>query len=219
VSLSELQVTWNEWVAQGCPALTPRTSPSLEPLPEGAEEQLVSATKDDPRTMLMAARSGTTGDGWYSRKRRRALNGPQRQPIPQNPRPHRTPPSAGPSIADIATLPRDNQMARPQQPQMPRQIIVDPGQGAPRGYAVPSTGYPQTMRAPRSIPMTTPGTVVPMTTPGARPPMTMPTPMPMTMPVSPSMGNTPAPGVVYPISNAVPMTVSPYTAAPCFGSS
>jgi hypothetical protein len=53
--------------------------------------------------------------------------------------------------------------------------------------------------------------------------MTMPAvPMPMTVPAAQPtwpIGNTPAPGVVYPISNAVPMAASPYMAAPCFGSS
>jgi hypothetical protein len=224
-SLSELQVTWNEWVAQGCPSVTPRQSPSLEPLPESAQEQLVTntdGTAGEATASLAVARAkaGAPSDGWYSRKRQRALNTRQLQPITQGvgPQPPAAPPAR--SIADIASLPGDSMLGRPQQPQPPRQIVVDPGQGGPRGYSVPATVYPQTMPAPGPIPMTMPGAPVPMTMPGAPMPMTMPAaPMPMTVPTRPPAGNALAPSVVYPISNAVPMAASPYMAAPCFGSS
>jgi hypothetical protein len=226
-NISDLQVTWNQWVAQGCPAVTPRTSPSLEPVPDAAQQELLAGGSGTqpaaPETVALAQVDGAAaGDGWYNRKRMRALAPRHAQPTNRAVGP-RSPAATGRQpVHDIASLPRDNMLSRPQQPQPAQQIILDAGQMGARGFGAPSPVYPQTMPA-GPVPMTTPASPMPMTMPASAMPMTAPaSPMPMTVPASSPariIGSTPLPGTVYPISNTLPTTMSPgFIAGACIGS-
>jgi hypothetical protein len=205
-SLSSLQVTWNNWVAKGCPALQPTTPENGGVLLADArgETDAEPGGSASPRNERLASDESSAaggvftaslaGDGWYDRNRR-AKAASIRSAASQ------ADPAASPT--DIATLPRDQSTARPQQPQTLGQIILPEGYHQPRPGAVSLPSYGQPLR--------------PQGMPAAAPPAPM-TVAPRPAPVRQGMPAAPSSGMLYTMPNAVPLTASPaYLGGACFG--
>lgn len=224
-NLSDLQVTWNGWVAKGCPALPGRDAPGLEPVGPGAGEQLaaagrgraasgpaatpVSAGGSRPGAVALAgynqpaapAKAAVGNDGWYSRTRRGALAARQQTAAQAGGQP-RSSAGATPSVADVATLP-GGYVSRPREPQAPRQINLDGGYPVPPGQLqpIPNYAFPAAGAASSTVPVT---------------PITVPT---QTVPATRVIQTVPATGTVYPMATPMSMATPPaYYGGVCIGS-
>lgn len=134
-SLSELQVSWNDWVRHGSPepvptALASHTPPASAPAPAASPQRSVAAASSlvplPPRNTVALAghtrpvsSSGTSArpvagssSGWYQRQRDLAGQSSNDQ--------------GGSARNNNSSLPTRQHLGRPQPPQRPQQIILPP---------------------------------------------------------------------------------------------
>lgn len=142
-NLSELQITWLDWVRQGSPRQAPGQAETLlaqNPPPASSAATTPPASPSTPPIRQVSVNSGdfmagAPNDGWYAR-RRDGKRPSQLAPPAAMPKP-----SAG--IQPLATPPlepvRRDSVARPPQPQQLQPIVLESAT-APTGVSYPGVG-------------------------------------------------------------------------------
>jgi hypothetical protein len=221
-NLSDLQVTWNQWVAKGSPSMPGQDAPGLEPIGPGASDQLLAAgrgrTPNGASAALASAGAGRPSsvalasynrpaepmkaaaghDGWYSRTRRGALAARQQQALTQTGGQPRSMIGGPRPVTNVAALP-GGYVTRPQQPQTSGQINLNGGYPVPPGQLqpIPGNAFPTVGGVPTA----------PITVPSQR------------LPATRIMQTIPAAGTVYPMAPPISMAMPPaYLGSVCVGS-
>ncbi len=112
--LSELQVTWLDWVRRGCPEIRPEAT-----LIAKADEIESGSTLVTPVSNSNVRNEDNASDSWYARQRDAAkvnTSAPQQDQARSTPTTSFAPPN------DIS---RDQSLARPQPPTRPQQTILE----------------------------------------------------------------------------------------------
>lgn len=141
-SLSDLQVTWLDWVRRGCPAIQPESTmvavgdsrqPNgsdrgipVQPVSYGAADAVRGNGNTEPEP---------TTDSWYKQQQDIAQRGRPADATPQ-PEPLATPNGTnGEAVRDIPTM--YNSVTRPLPPATPQQMVLPPAPQPVSPYTVP----------------------------------------------------------------------------------
>jgi len=144
--LSELQLTWLDWVKRGRPEIQQTPATLLVSAPKDASQSSSVADYDQPKNAsdgVSQPSSDRVAESWYSRQNNRTGNAQTSEVAKADDGPNRSPSSAY-QPGSIRGAPSFSTVSRPQPPSKPKQTILEWGQGPGPPPARTSQGNPTT---------------------------------------------------------------------------